>query len=68
MVHSDVLKDILTKLIDQILTGVQVGDGYAPLGGFTDGGKKAQQARALLSKLDSSKYFITKETKWENNI
>ena len=61
-------QDILNLICDQILSGVQVGDGYAPLGGFEDGGKKANKARALLSKLDSSKYFITKETKWENNI
>ncbi len=62
MVHSDVLKDILTKLIDQMLSGVQVGDGYAPQGGFVDNGARAKEARALLAKLDSSKYFITKET------
>jgi hypothetical protein len=61
MVHSDVLKDILTKLIDQMLSGVQVGDGYAPQGGFVDNGARAKEARALLAKLDSSKYFITKE-------
>jgi hypothetical protein len=62
LVHSDVLRDILNYLIDQILSGVQVGDGFAPNGGFIDNGAKAKRARALLSKLDSSKYFITKET------
>jgi hypothetical protein len=62
MVHGDILKQILEKLIDQMLSGIQVGDGFAAQGGFINGGSKAKQARALLSKLESSKYFITKET------
>lgn len=62
LVHGDVLVSILQKIINQLLSGVQVGDTYAPTGGYTNGGKFAKDAQALLQELLSSKYFIKKNT------
>ena len=62
MVHGDVLLKILQKLINQMLSGVQVGDTYAPTSGYTNGGQYAKDAQALLQELLSSTYFIKKNT------
>lgn len=62
MVHGDVLVSILQKIINQLLSGVQVGDTYAPVGGYTNGGKFAKDAQELLQELLSSTYFIKKNT------
>jgi hypothetical protein len=62
MVHGDVLVSILQKIINQLLSGVQVGDTYAPVGGYANGGKFAKDAQELLQELLSSTYFIKKNT------
>jgi hypothetical protein len=62
LVHGDVLLKILQKLINQLLSGVQVGDTYAPTGGYANGGRFAQEAQDLLQELLSSTYFIKKNT------
>ena len=62
MVHGDVLIAILQKIINQLLSGVQVGDTYAPSGGYANGGKFAKDAQELLRELLSSTYFIKKNT------
>jgi hypothetical protein len=62
MVHGDILFNILQLLITQMLSGVQIGDTYAPTGGYSNGGTYAQRAQTLLSELLSSTYFIKKNT------
>lgn len=62
MVHGDVLLKILQKIINQMLTGVQIGDVYAPTSGYTNGGQYAKDAQALLQELLSSTYFLKKNT------
>lgn len=62
MVHGDVLLNILQLLINQILSGVQVGDTYAATGGYSNAGSYARQAQNLLKDLLSSTYFIKKNT------
>lgn len=62
LVHGDVLITILQKIINQLLSGIQVGDTYAPIGGYTNGGKHAKDAQELLQELLSSTYFIKKNT------
>jgi hypothetical protein len=62
MVHGDVLVTILQKLINQMLSGVQIGDTYAPTTGYSNGAAYALEAQQLLQELLSSKYFIQKNT------
>ncbi len=62
MVHGDVLLNIIQLLITQMLSGVQIGDTYAPSGGYANSGTYAQQAQTLLKDLLSSTYFIKKNT------
>lgn len=62
MVHGDILISILQQIINQMLSGVQVGDTYAPAGGYANGGRYAKKAQDLLQELLSSKYFIQKNT------
>jgi hypothetical protein len=62
MVHGDVLLNIIQLLINQQLSGVQVGDTYAANGGYSNGGSYARRAQNLLKELLSSTYFIKKNT------
>ena len=62
MVHGDVLISILQKIISQLLSGIQVGDTYAPSGGYVNTGKFALDAQELLRELNSSTYFMKKNT------
>ena len=62
MVHGDVLLNILQKIISQLQSGIQVGDTYAPEGGYTNKASYAKDAQSLLTELLSSKYFIQKNT------
>lgn len=62
MVHGDVLLEILQQIINQMLSGILVGDTYASAGGYVNNGQYAKKAQQLLTDLLSSKYFIQKNT------